>query len=172
MDTLNTKYAWAAGFIDGEGTISIKRYFRTRKDGSRFIAYQPFVSLSQAVVGGHEQGVIEMHKLFGGHISNYNDKRDTSRYATMQWAIVSKGAVECIKSIYPFLVVKRKNADVMLRWYKETDKLTGGSKKIKLTQEECDKREKLYFESHALNQKGKLRLQRLNEPTPQGDVIV
>lgn len=173
MDTLlKTKYAWAAGFIDGEGTVSIKRYFRTRKDGSRFIAYQPFVSLSQAVVGGHEQGVIMMKELFGGSLSNYKDKRGNVRYATMQWSIVSIGAVKCIESIYPFLVVKKKNADILLRWYKEIDKLPGGSKRVQLTKKECDKREKLYFESHKLNQKGKLRLQRLNELTPYGDVIV
>jgi hypothetical protein len=172
MDTLKTQYAWAAGFIDGEGTISIKRYFRTRKDGSRFIAYQPFVSLSQAVVGGHEQGVIKMKELFGGSISNYKDKRDNVRYPTMQWSVVSKNAMNCINLIYPYLVAKKDNANILLRYYKEIAKLKGGSGKIKLTQAECIKRENLYFESHILNQKGKLRLQRLSEITPKGDATV
>lgn len=164
MNTKKTELAWAAGFIDGEGTISIKRFHRARK-GGRYIYYQPFVSLSQAVVGGHEQGVLKMHQMFGGSISDYKDKRDSTRYATKQWSAVSNDALKCIKSIYPFLVIKRKNADVLFKFDKTKMKLKGGSGKIKMTQNEMNKRENMFYESRLLNQKGKLHLQRLNEKT-------
>ena len=90
----------------------------------------------------------------------------------MQWSVVSMDALECIKLIYPHLVVKKKNADLVIRFFEERTKNTGGSGKIKLTQEEQTKRENLFHESRLLNQKGKLHLQRLNEVTPKGDVIV
>jgi hypothetical protein len=166
--------AWAAGFIDGEGTISVKRFFRNRKNG-RYIYYQPFLSLSQAVVGGHDKGVFKMQELFGGSVSHWHGKtaRDGyNRYPTVQWSVVSNDALKCINMIYPYLVCKKENADVILRFYKERNKGKGGSGKVTLTKKEQKFRESLFYESRKLNQKGKLYLQRLNEETAKADVIV
>lgn len=172
MDTLDIQYAWAAGFIDGEGTISIKRFFRYRKDRTKYIYYQPFVSLSQAVVGGHEEGVIKLQELFNGSIAHWQDKRPTNRYKTMQWSVVSLDALNCIQKVYPYLVVKQANAKIILRFFKERNKLKGGSGKVKMTDIEFKKRENLFDQSRLLNQKGKLHLQRLSEITPNGDATV
>lgn len=161
MDTI---YAWAAGFIDGEGTISIKRYFRKRKNDS-FVYYQPFISASQAVVGGHEKAILKMQKIFGGSIANYKDKRSSTRYKTMAWSVVSKNALNCIELIYPYLVIKRANADVLIKFYKKRTLSKGGSRNATLTKKEHKLRESFFIASHLLNQKGKLRLQRLNEVT-------
>ena len=52
MDTI---YAWAAGFIDGEGTITLKR---TKAPSSATkIHYQPYVALGQANHVGHYEAV-------------------------------------------------------------------------------------------------------------------
>lgn len=168
MDTL---YAWAAGFIDGEGTISIKRFYRYRENGSKYIYYQPFISLSQAIVGGHEKGVLEMKRLFGGSIAKWKDKRSV-RYPTMQWSVVSLNAQECIEAIYPYLICKKANADIIKDFFDNRVVSVGGSGKITLPKSEVKRREMLFNKSRLLNQKGKLYLQRLSEVTPKGDATV
>ena len=140
MDDIQIQYAWAAGFIDGEGTISIKRCFRYKKDGSKYLYYQPFVSLSQAVVGGHEKGVIKMQELFNGSISNWHQKgTNPFRYPTMQWSVWSLDAQKCIEAIYPYLVIKKANADIIKEFFSTRIKFIGGSQKVKMTEEEKGK---------------------------------
>ena len=64
----NINYAWAAGFMDGEGTITLKRT-KSRFTVNR-IHYQPFVSIGQANhVEVLFQGIKVAHqdlKLFNG----------------------------------------------------------------------------------------------------------
>lgn len=166
MDTLlQTEYAWAAGFIDGEGTITLKRYkshYTVRK-----IHYQPFVCLGQADFMGHYDAVRHLQKLFGGSVSEYKNK--PPRRKTLQWSIVSRQAVECLIKIRSYLKVKNHHADLLIGYYDGAGKR---GRVYRLSDEELGKREKIWSEMRAINQKGKLHLQRLSEVTPKGDAIV
>ena len=162
---MDTQFAWAAGFIDGEGTITLKRYksrYTTRK-----IHYQPFVSLSQANNVGHFDGVRELHKLFGGSISHIKGK--PPRLDVISWCVVSRNAVECLKKIRPFLKVKSHHADLLIGYYDGAGKK---GKAYRLTDRELYAREKIWSELRSINQKGRLHLQRLSEITPKGDATV
>lgn len=164
MDT-ELEYAWAAGFIDGEGTITLKRYksqYTTRK-----IHYQPFVSLGQANHIGHYDGVRKLQKLFGGSLSTY--KAVPPRQETLSWSMVSRSAVEMLKKIRPYLVIKAAHADLLINYY---DGVGKKGKAYRLTDEELANREKIWSKMRSMNQKGKLHLQRLSEVTLKGDATV
>lgn len=161
---MNNNYAWAAGFIDGEGTITLKR-FRS-KYTTRGIHYQPYVSLGQATHEGHEAGVQKLQDLFGGSISRWASK--APRLQTVSWCVVSRQAVECLKKVRSYLVVKKKHADLLFRYYETV----GKRKAYKVTDEEMAKREAIWTEIRSMNQKGKLHLQRLSEIPPKGDATV
>lgn len=167
---MDTDYAWAAGFIDGEGSISIKRYFRNRKNG-RYIYYQPFVCASQARILEHPKAIHKLHKMFGGSVSGW-ERKNPNQNPMIQWSVVSLDALNCVNKILPFLLIKRPSAELIQRFFVERDKIKGGSGKVKLTKEELEKRESFYWESRSLVQRGTLRLQRLSETTPKGDATV
>ena len=155
----NINYAWAAGFMDGEGTITLKRT-KSRFTVNR-IHYQPFVSIGQANHVGHYNAIRKMQLLFGGSVSRYQGS--TPRLETLQWTIVSRQAVECLKKIRPFLVIKDRHDDLLISYYKDAGKKAKG---YRLTDDELSKREKIWSELRSINQKGKLHLQRLSEITP------
>lgn len=162
---MDTDYAWAAGFIDGEGTITLKRYkshYTTKK-----IHYQPFISLSQANHVGHWDAVRKMQKLFGGSLSVYKNK--PPRLETLAWCMVSRQAVECLKKVRPYLQVKNRHADLLISYYENSGQR---GKSYRLTDEELSQREKIWLEMRSMNQKGTLHLQRLSEITLKGDATV
>lgn len=152
---------WAAGFMDGEGTITIKRYLS--KSCKRGITFQPYVSCGQTI-----KGIVAIEKLkeiFGGSISQW--EQTGNRLDTIGWATVSRQALQTVKSLLPFLVLKRKQAEIIIAFYKRHK---GRGKH--LTDKEFVQKEQQFFEMRKLNTKGVLRLKRLSEETPKGDATV
>lgn len=162
MYTNKEKIIWTAGFIDGEGSITIKRYTRNGR-----IVYQPYVSCCQANPNGGDKAIQFLQDTFGGSISRYSQKGQ--RNATSLWVVVSQNALEFVKKVYPYLTIKKERAKILMDYYKDIQKGKGYNK---LSDEELDKREKYWLKMRVLNERGTLHLQRLSEVTPKGDAIV
>ena|ERR1700733_4834323 len=160
---MDTEYAWAAGFIDGEGTITIKRYYR----GNR-VHFQPYVACTQAEGFNHFEAIDHLQALFGGSIAY--GKAKPPRTATRQWICASRKAIECLRKIRPYLSIKHTNADILLRYYEVTNARAKGY--YRLSDEELALRQEIWDEMRLLNQRGTLRLQRLSEQTPKGEATV
>ena len=103
---------WLAGLIDGEGTITV-RYLK-RRDGSR--RYQPII-----VISNKERRLLEkVQELIGhGRISSYG-KYHIRRHPN--WSQVyrleikgSRIVLEILQSVYPYLVIKRKQAELVMK---------------------------------------------------------
>ncbi len=149
-------YIWAAGFMDGEGTIGIRRGHR---DGR--IQYRPQVRCAQSR-GPHTYEAIEkLHKMFGGYTAM--TKSIPPRTDVFSWSACNRIAYEAVLKLRPYLLVKRDNADTVIEYYKNIVNSKGGSKKATLPESEQKRREGLWIKSRSLNMKGALRLQRLNE---------
>lgn len=148
--------------MDGEGTITIKRYTRNGR-----IVYQPFISCVQANPNGGDKAIQFLKDTFGGSISRYQQKGQ--RNATSLWSIVSQDALEFAIKVYPFLTIKKERAKILIDYYKNTNKSKGGTK---LSNEELLKREEIWKRMRVLNERGTLHLQRLSEVTPKGDATV
>ena len=154
---------WCAGFLDGEGTITIKR---ARRKDTKGINYQPYVSCGQTVKG--EIAMKRLQEIFGGSLYYYRQKGQ--REDTVQWAVASQKAKKCVEQIIPYLILKKKQAELLLE-YTNTE-WTREKNTFNLTDESREKRELFFQKIREFNVKGKIRLQRLNEETPNGDVIV
>lgn len=150
---MDTEYAWAAGFMDADGTISLKRYVRGGK-----VVYQPHISCTQADNANHLEAIELMQTLFGGGLSKYTPT--PPRTPTLQWSVASRAAIECLKKIRPHLKIKYTQADLLFEYY---DGLPDRSSYYRTSEEELQRRAKIWDDMRALNFKGKLRLQRLSE---------
>lgn len=169
---------WAAGFIDGEGTITIKRVRRSRstmgkKCDGQVHYYQAYISCAQSDKPLARKAILKLQTLFGGSIMGY--KQTGQRWDTVQWTVVSNDALKCVKSLLPFLVVKCPQARILIDFcsrIKRTGFLKGGHSNYRLSDEEINLRQKMFYKMREYNAKGRLHLQRLNEVAPKGDAIV
>lgn len=92
--------AWAAGFFDGEGSIGI---YATGKTGYQ---YRLSVQVSQK---GNTDSLEKFKELFGGQISCQDKSQNYWR-----WMVYSRQAGNMLEIILPYLVVKKKQAEVAL----------------------------------------------------------
>ena len=172
IDTLNlllyhavmdNNIIWAAGFLDGEGTFTIKRVRYIRNKSKLY--YQPYISCAQTIRG--IKAIERLRQLFGGHIYRYHEKRN--RFDTVTWATVSRDSEQVIKMLLPHLLLKKKQAKILLEFY---DLMEPRYKNYRLRDEDYDLREKLYWKLRKFNVKGGVYLKRLSEETPKGDATV
>ena len=87
--------AWAAGFVDGDGTINI-----TRSQGK-------FFHLLIGAVNTHRPSVERLSTMFGGKVCLCSGGRHT-------WILHGRKAKEVIQMLEPFLFTKREHARIAL----------------------------------------------------------
>ena len=109
----NLKLAWAAGFIDGEGSIRIDK---------TATSYYLKLELTQKA----EMPVRELEKLLGGIVSTYWHGKNGCNY--FRWRIESIRCADVLRELLPYLVLKKKEAQVAIAFseiqgsYKHPDK--------------------------------------------------
>jgi hypothetical protein len=160
--------AWIAGFMDGEGTITIKKYARYK---GQSIRYQAYMCICQATEDNESalKALELVQKNFGGSIYPQSKSKDTNARSSHQWLVVSSTAVDCVKQLLPYLVVKRKQAELLIKYGEGINSKRGAKR---LTDEILQQRYDYWYEMRKLNVRGTNHLQRLNEETAIADVIV
>lgn len=93
------KIIWAAGFIDGEGCIRINSY-TSRKS----TLYNIVLKVSQK----KKEPLEILVSLFGGKIGKYGQRN------IYQWQVTNKMANEALKSLLPYLILKKEQAELAL----------------------------------------------------------
>lgn len=97
-----TALAWAAGFVDGEGCISITvRKPRRAQRTPQYTAQLGVFNLDPAPL-------VKLHQMFGGTI--YFRSRVSHLRAVGEWRIKGKNAAWALEQLRPFLIVKREQA--------------------------------------------------------------
>lgn len=141
-----TDKAWAAGFLDGEGCISIM-----------LGAHQRQIYLRVSVGQIDQQPLSDLQSYFGGSIRASQNKR---RYVYYEWCAFSQRAADALTVLRPYLRVKHRQADVALEFWRTCGRLPGWNTK-RLTGKsvafsEDDKQLRLSFlrQLRALNHKG------------------
>ncbi len=103
-DTIENKLIWAAGYIDGDGSI----FCRT---GS--LPHGDMLMLS--VSSTKQVGLEMLAKLFGGNVRP--DPKTNPRCApAFRWSLSGKRAHAAIKRLYPFLILRKKQGAVALNY--------------------------------------------------------
>ena len=108
--------AYAAGLIDGEGTISL---MKTRTSDTY---RSPTVSISSTTIEMLEF----MKSHFGGSIVNHKTYQEHHK-PTFNWVVKYDRAIEVIKHVYSYLLEPRKKAraNYILLHYKKLTKRNG-----------------------------------------------
>lgn len=169
---------YLAGVIDGEGHIGIEKTKRNNK--ARYISprYMPNV----CVINTSKELIDWLQRKWGGSV-NVRSKKMTSwrpHWKTCyRWRLNQGRIAEFLTAIRPYMIVKRRQVDLMLRYYKERKSYKKNSYQDgkghifnrKCPPEEIAFREAIYRQMKNLNHYDP---QRLNEETPQkeDDVIV
>jgi len=104
-----TDLAYAAGIIDGEGSIQIQRSRNERYSSGHRYALTVKVSMTDIAVPIWLQG------KFGGSICTYKPKKGYRR-PLIRWAIGAKGTLRFLEAIYPYLVAKKNEAELAIEF--------------------------------------------------------
>ncbi len=99
-------YAYLAGLIDGEGCISIRRC----KQG-KFIYYKPMIEVGMT----NRQPIELLEKTFGN--SAWYEIIPTGRRKLIchKWRVTGTHCLTIINAILPYLLVKRRQADLVVK---------------------------------------------------------
>jgi hypothetical protein len=94
----DTDLAYAAGFFDGEGCISIT------KNGA----------IDIRIVNTAHNVLVKLQSVFGGNITERSQRVNKKQYT---YAFYGENAIEFIKLIKPYLVEKLPQAETVLEYY-------------------------------------------------------
>ncbi len=137
--------AYAAGIMDGEGTIGVYRYKGTGTYKNK-ISYRPDVSMANTNLK-----IVKLFKAwFGGTII---EKKQIKNYKVMyRWNLCSYDAVqEMISALLPYLQLKRKQAELILKFFAITKTGKGQRNKPCFSDAEKEKQNVLYEQTLRLN---------------------
>lgn len=132
----DTDAAYIAGFLDGEGSISLNK---SHKNDGRTPSYSLSVKITQ-----NDRNVLDWIKVTVGMGTIC-----THSYRSNQWTFRSYRVIDFLKQIYPYLKVKRIQADVAFKYLDTVVFASEG--KNKLPKKVVDKREVLRNEMLAAN---------------------
>jgi len=101
---------YAAGIVDGEGSICILRQQNKREVG------QDWYYILRLCVKMCDGKVIDyLHGNFGGTVC-FREKEVGQNYCQYDWHVGGKRAVEVLKKMLPFLVGKKEQAELAIRF--------------------------------------------------------
>lgn len=129
--------SYYAGFIDGEGYIGIKKYIRKNKGSEKF---SPIYSEKVSVGGVNELSIKSFNDIMVGNIYYKKASNLTNQRGFWNWEVSDKKAREFLKMIYPYLRIKKLDADIVLALESIKDK----NKRKRLSSKELELRENLY----------------------------
>lgn len=163
--TTREKVIWAAGFIDGEGHVSVTRG-KSPTDKTRYF-YRPEISAGQV----SRVPLDILAELFGGSVSKAKDKYGYH----YQWRLYCKQALSAIEILRPYLIAKRTQADLVME-YGELIGVRGKSFRY-IPDEVMVERESIFQALKQINKRRvRIHAERLNEETPtvktEDDAIV
>lgn len=104
-----TDLAYTAGIIDGEGCIHISRQWDKRYKG----CYK--YSLSVSVASTDEWLCKWLHFAWGGSV-HYATKNNPKWRPSWVWQLSSKQACKFLKTILPYLRIKRPQAEIAIEF--------------------------------------------------------
>lgn len=133
----NEERAYLAGILDGEGYVGIRIHNQNRRS----------ITPVASVTNTNLPLLVWLKERWGGAIHLKQDKRPTSKAAWI-WIVASRDVESVLRDAYPYLIVKRPQADLVL----SLPQRTPGT--IRLTDEIVAKNREAIVLIHKLNKRG------------------
>lgn len=114
------RLAWAAGFIDGNGFITIQNR-KSTVNGKTYSGHYLRVGACQA----KQNVLLELQNLFGGSIRPKNsgpNKEGYNRKPQWIWTLSTAQAEECLKQLIPYMIHKKDVALLALEFQQTMSK--------------------------------------------------
>ena len=146
-----------AGFVDGEGNVTIVRQVRKSRPSPAFRAYVK-------VDNTDPRALPIFVKFYGGRIYLKNENRRDlmgNKWAdAYTWQCPVSSTRRLLLDLLPYLRLKNRQAEIVLRFIDKKNAFARGKRKGRggsspLTAEEVEFRERLRSEVRLLNSKGK-----------------
>ena len=149
--------AWVAGFIDGEGSITVYRYNKTCKKGR--LTHPPYFGLKFFVGCSDLTAIEKIRNGFGyGYINTQKRKNIKGKILKTMYILQfsSNQAKKVLKEILPYLVTKRWQAGLALQFPKRKTINRGNQYTVKTKTNLPDletqkKQEEFYWKLKELN---------------------
>ena len=135
-----TDLAWAAGFIDGEGTFTLTRRLKPR------LSYDLKISAGQTSIEPLEK----LCSLFGGKSYMRRAPFGIHKKPMYGWQVCNKMAEKTARLLLPYLIVKKQRAILMLEYCDTKNKFKPGAGRP-LPEFEKNKRNEMISTMHRLN---------------------
>lgn len=133
--------AWCAGIVDGEGCISIGRYYPNSKQHNKAPVYRPSLVVNMT----HKPTIERLASLLEcGSISKHSECRLTRKQAWI-WAVKDRKADAVLRVLEPYLFTKRAEARMVIGYYG----LGSGTRYTGVSQELLAAREALFMSVRA-----------------------
>lgn len=148
---------WTAGIIDGEGSVIAGP--RPKQKGRISVGWYTRVSVANTDIRMLEK----LKSLWGGYISGAKVNRPDRCLDIYAWSINHKKVIPFLEQIEPHLIVKRKQAELVLElqrrisaknWISIIDAKTGRASGRMLPIEEVETRKEIFIKLKALNRRG------------------
>lgn len=104
------EYAWSAGIIDGEGSIRVQKYFPHGK--LKHVYHQ----LRVVVDNTDPEMILKLKSIFGQNIYFGQKPKNERSKQIYGWCAIGRGAEDVINKVLPYLVTKRKQAEIALEF--------------------------------------------------------
>ena len=121
-----TELAYTAGIVDGEGCLGI--YLANNGEN-----YKPTYYAIVTVVNTDKCLLQWLEKSYGGRVFQVRHKEEGKNWKPIwRWEIRTSEALQFLTAIYPFLFIKKAQADVLISFLEMEGggRLSGGSRVI------------------------------------------
>lgn len=143
--------AWAAGFIDGEGCISLSNCTHPTDSRKHYAALLDVAQVQRAPLD-------KLVRMFGGTV-RLSKQNPHVHY----WRLYSVKAARALEAVLPYLVVKQRQAQLAL----ESISLVGGYQGSRRPEWVVARQEAILAEMRILNARQPRHAERLSESAPQ-----
>lgn len=110
-NTITTEIAYIAGFFDGEGCVRIKK---ANQGGNSYYLIAHITNTNPIILK-------KVQDLFGGNTRVQEKGRNKPIY---NWYITSSEANDFLKTLQPFLIEKKSQAELGIKFHENKEKMT------------------------------------------------
>ena len=137
-----TKLAYTAGLLDGEGTIYLRIV-----DGGTLV-------LRLTIVNTNELLMQWLQLNFGGNVTRSRSDKNPKHKDLWAWGFSGNAAVDFLKSILPYLVIKKAQAQLGVEAWDNRQPTPRGERLKPVSAEVLAERAGFVELMHGLNRKG------------------
>ena len=137
MESTVEERAYLAGLMDGEGSVCIIRRVKTN--------CWPEYNVQITICNTNLPMLSWIVEHFAGSIKNHTTKSKLGKKPIYRWYMSGKRSKPILETIFPYLIVKKRRAQLALSFLQDGEPAHLGGRGRKITSIEAGRRQALYL---------------------------